>query len=291
MTQTLSRKEFARRLRTGETVWLAGAFDALSAKLAQEAGFEAIMSTGFGVSAAHLGAPDMELYTMTENLTVVSRMVEALNVPLVADADTGYGNALNVMRTVRMMQRAGVAGLILEDQEAPKRCPAVAGQVDILPVMESAGKIRAATEARTDPDLIVIARTDALTEDEAIRRACAYVEAGADLIQPISRCFTDFAGLKRLRQACGVPLSLQVLGWLETGLTPDQIEEVAGMATWPLVALMSATQAMRDNLSTLARSRSSRELPAPVMDMGTFKRFIGFSELEELQRVFLPDRQ
>ncbi len=291
MTAPLTRKDFARRLRAGQTVWLAGAFDALSAKLAQEAGFEGVMSTGFGVSAAHLGAPDMELYTMTENLTVIERMTDAIDLPLVADADTGYGNALNVRRTVRLMERAGVAGLILEDQEAPKRCPAVAGQIDILPVMEAAGKIRAAVEARQDPDLIIIARTDALTHDEAIARAKTYVEAGADLIQPISRCFTDFASLQRLRQACGVPLSLQVLGWLETDLTPDQIEEVAGMATWPLVALMSAAQAMRANLAELARSHSSRNLPAPVMDMGAFKGFIGFSALEEMQRVYLPERQ
>lgn len=290
MTTGWGRAELAARLRAGQTVWAAGAYDALSARVAEAAGFGAVMSTGFGISASHLGAPDMELYTMSENVTVVSRMVEALGVPLVADADTGYGNALNVMRTVRALERAGVAGLILEDQEAPKRCPAVAGRIDILPQEESVGKLRAAVEARQDRDMVIVARTDALTEAEAIRRACAYVEAGADLIQPISRCFSDFAGLKRLREACGVPLSLQILGWLETDLSPDQIEEVAGLAVFPLVALMTALQAMQQNLQVLARTRSTAALPCRVTAMSDFKAFIGFEALEQQQKRFMPQR-
>lgn len=284
---TPSRSQTAARLREGRTLWAAGAYDALSAKLAEQAGFEAVMSTGFGVSASHLGAPDVELYTMTENLGVVSRIADAVGVPVIADTDTGYGNALNVMRTVRAFEKAGVTGMIFEDQQAPKRCPAAAGRIEIVSPQEHAAKIRAAIEARRDPDTVIIARTDAATEAEAIARARLYVEAGADLIQPISRCFSDIDGLRRLREAAGVPLSLQVLGWLETDLTPPQIEEVAGLAVFPLVALMSATEALRRNLAALSQSHSTAALPQPVTAMGAFKTLIGFAEAEAAQGRFL----
>lgn len=284
---TLSRKDTAARLRAGKTLWAAGAYDALSAKLAEQAGFEAIMSTGFGVSASHLGVPDVELYTMTENLGVVSRMVEATGVPLIADTDTGYGNALNVMRTVREFEKAGVAGMIFEDQLAPKRCPAAAGRIEVLSPEEHAAKIRAAVEARRDPDTIIIARTDATSEDEAIHRARLYAAAGADLIQPISRCFKDFAGLERLRGEVDVPLSLQLLGWLEKDLTSEQIERVAGLAVFPLVALMSATEAMRRNLVELRSRYGTQTLPQPVTSMNEFKTLIGFAEAEAAQDRFL----
>lgn len=282
-----TRKDLAPRLRAGQTIWAAGAYDALSAKLAAEAGFEAVMSTGFGVSASHLGLPDVELYTMTENLAVVRNMINAVDVPVIADTDTGYGNAINVMRTVREFEQAGVAALILEDQLVPKRCPAAANTIEILPMDESSAKIRAAVEARRDPDLVIVARTDATTEAEAIARARAYVAAGADMVQPISRCFTDFASLKRLREAAGVPLSLQILGWLETDLSPADIEEVAGLAVFPLVGLMTATRALRENFAALAAAHGTKSLPRPVTTMAEFKTLIGFQEIEERQARFL----
>lgn len=283
----LGKPEFSARLKAGKTVWTAGAYDALSAKLAEEAGFDAVMSTGFGVSASHLGMPDLELYTATENLNVVRNMANAIDIPLIADADTGYGNAINVMRTVRDFEQGGVAAMIIEDQEVPKRCPAVANGVELLPMDEGCAKIKAAVEARRDSNTLIIARTDAFDEDSAIARAKSYVDAGADLIQPISKCFSDFAGLKRLREACGVPLSLQILGWLEKDLDPAQIEDVAGLAVFPLVALMSATQAIRSNLSVLAKSHKTDSLPQSVTSMTDFKQFIGFEEYEAKQAKFL----
>jgi len=287
---TKANKQFAEMLRSGRTVWAAGAYDALSAKLIEEAGFQAIMTTGFGVSASHLGQPDLELYTMSENLNVVTKVVDVVGVPVVADTDTGYGNAINVMRTVREFERAGVSGMIFEDQESPKKCPCIANTIEILSLEEGVAKIRAAVYARQDPDLLIIARTDAATEDEAIRRGKAYAEAGADLIQPISKCFSDFAGLSRLREAVKVPLSLQILGWLETELTPKQIEEIAGFAVFPLVPLMTATAALRANLSELAASKSTARLPGAVTSMADFKDLIGFKQLESLQEKFLVGR-
>ena len=285
---TTDRSNVAQSLRGGTTVWAAGVWDALSAQLAQQAGFPAVMTSGFAVSASLLGQPDVEVYTMTENLGVVRNVANAVRIPVIADTDTGYGNAINVMRTVREFEQAGATALIFEDQEVPKRCPAAANRIEILPLVESAAKIRAAVQARRDPDLILIARTDATDEDEAIERAIAYVEAGADLIQPISRCFKSIDGLRRLRKACGRPLSLQILGWLETDLEREQIEEVAGLAVYPLVGLFTVTAALKQNFESLWQRRSTRGgLPVPMTDMTSFKKFIGFAEVESLQAKFL----
>lgn len=284
------RSTFAKAVRGGQTIWTAGVYDALSAKVAENAGFAAVMTSGYAVSASLLGEPDVEIYTMTENLSVVQNVTAALKIPVIADTDTGYGNAINVMRTVREFERAGVSAVIFEDQEVPKRCPCVASVIEILPAEESAAKIRAAVHARQDPDLIIVARTDALTEEEAIVRAKMYVEAGADLIQPISRCFKDFAGLQRLRQACGRPLSLQLLGWLESDLSPEQVQSVAGLAVHPLVGLFTAYQALQANFNHLARHRRTQDLPQAVTQMADFKKFIGFAEVEALQSAFMTGR-
>src|SRR6185436_12885535 len=165
--------DFRNRVRANKTVWAAGAYDAMSAKMIEAAGFDALLTSGFGVAASFLGQPDAELYTMTENLTVVRNVTNAVNIPVIADVDTGYGNAINVMRTVREFEATGVAGIIIEDQVSPKRCPACADHVEILPVEEAVAKIRAAVATRQNPDLIIIARTDAMDEAEAIRRAQA----------------------------------------------------------------------------------------------------------------------
>ena len=277
-------------LEAGRTIWSAGAYDALSAKLIDEAGFDAVFTTGFGISASHLGQPDVELYTMTENLGVVRHMVNSVGRPVIADGDTGYGNVINVMRTVREFERAGVAGIVFEDQLLPKRCPAAATSVEVLPAQEAARKIRAACDARRDRDFLIIARTDADSVEESIERACLYAQAGADLIQPISRTMKNLGDLQRLSKACGKRLSLQILGWLERDLTPADIESVAGLAVFPLVPLMTITSAMRANLAQLAANRHARALPLPQTTMDEFKKLIGFGEIERIQRDYDMDR-
>ena len=273
-------------LKAGRTIWTAGAYDALSALLIERAGFDAVFTTGFGISASHLGQPDVELYTMTENLGVVRNMVSAVKKPVIADGDTGYGNVINVMRTVREFERAGVAGIVFEDQIMPKRCPAAATNIEVLPREEAVRKIRAAVDARTNPDFLIVARTDAGTVEETIARAKLYAEAGADLIQPISRTMKNFADLQRLREACGRPLSLQILGWLESELTPQQIESVAGLAVFPLVPLMTLTSAIERNLQQLVKDKHARNLPLPQTSMADFKKLIGFGAIEELQQRY-----
>jgi 2-methylisocitrate lyase-like PEP mutase family enzyme len=274
-------------IKAKKTVWAAGAFDALSARLIQEAGFEALMTSGYGVSSSFLGEPDTEFYTMSENLSVVRNVCNAVTVPVIADIDTGYGNAVSAMRTMREFENAGVAAVIVEDQVSPKRCPCSSSQIDIVPMEEHVGKLRAMVAARKNPELLIIARTDAVDPAEAIRRGRAYVAAGADIIQPISRCFKNFEGLKAMREGCGVPLSLQLLAWLETDLDRKQIEQVAALATYPLVALMSATQAMRTNLRALAETKSSKQLPLPVTGLHDFNEFIGFTRVDALQKQYM----
>lgn len=161
-----------------------GAYDCVSARLVERAGFQAVYMTGYGTSASRLGLPDLGFAGLAEMADHARNMASAVSIPLIADADTGYGNALNVRRTVRMYETAGVAALHLEDQVLPKRCGHLAGK-QVVPLEEFAQKIRAAVEARTDPDLLIIARTDAIGVtgfDDALRRGDAAVQAGADIL-------------------------------------------------------------------------------------------------------------
>ena len=161
-----------------------GAYDGFSARLIEAAGFSVVYMTGAGTAASHLGQPDLGLATLTEMAKHASHLASAVSLPVIADADTGYGNALNVVRTVREYEKAGVAGLHMEDQVAPKKCGHIAGK-QVVPTKEFAEKIRAASEHRTDPDFLIIARTDAravTSLDDAIDRGNRYAEAGADVI-------------------------------------------------------------------------------------------------------------
>lgn len=194
-----------------------GAYDPYLARCVQRAGFEAVYMTGAGVSQTSLGMPDLGLLTYTEMLDRAARIADAVDVPVFADADTGYGNALNVMRTVRGYERAGLAGLHIEDQEMPKKC----GHFDekrVIPLPEMLGKLKAALDARVDPDFILIARTDArspLGLDEAIERGQAFAEVGVDVVFVESPRSEE--ELERIGKAIPKPL---LANMVETGLTP-----------------------------------------------------------------------
>lgn len=289
------RLKLKQRLASGSTVWFAGAHDALSALLVDQSGFDGVFTTGFGISASLLGQPDMELYTLSENLGVVDHIANVVRKPIFADADTGYGNVLNTQRTVRAFEKAGVAALSIEDQISPKRCPAAATTSFTLPMGDALARIRAAVDARRDPNLLIVARTDVMDPQEALERAARYAEEGADLIQPISRTFSTHADLVRLRETCGRPLSLQLMeGTWMAALNRTQIEAVAGLATYPIVGLLSVMHALRANLDALAQRRGDPmgELPCPRTTMADFKQVIGWHDLEHQQeRLELgPDR-
>jgi 2-methylisocitrate lyase-like PEP mutase family enzyme len=281
-----ARQWMKQRLAGGHTVWFAGAQDALSALLVDQSNFDGVFSTGFGVSASLLGRPDMELYTLSENVGVVDHIVNAVRKPVFADADTGYGNVLNVQRTVRAFEKAGVAALSIEDQLSPKRCPAAASVLLTLPVADAVAKIHAAVDARRDPSLLIVARTDVKDPSEAMDRAARYAEAGADLIQPITPTFSSHADLVKLRQVCGRPLSLQLMeGTWMAKMDRAQIQSVAGMATYPIVSLLTVVHALRTNLAALAErcGQPMGDLPVPRATMAEFKQVIGWADLEQLQ--------
>jgi 2-methylisocitrate lyase-like PEP mutase family enzyme len=277
------------RITRGPTFWMAGAQDALSALLVDQSDFDGVFTTGFGISASLLGQPDMELYTLTENVAVVHRIVEVVSKPVFADADTGYGNVINVARTVREFEKAGVAAISLEDQMSPKRCPAAASVTPIVPLRDAVARIRAAVDARRDPDFLIVARTDATDPQEAMERAARYAEAGADLIQPISRTFRSFEELVRLSEVSGRRLSLQLMqGTWMAHLTREEIESVAAFATYPLVSLMTITHALRQNLAALSARRGGGvdDLPCPQVSMAAFKEIIGWPSLEQRQQSY-----
>ena len=287
------RQWIKRRIASGSTVWFAGAQDALSALLVDQSSFDGVFTTGFGISAALLGQPDMELYTLSENVRVVDHIANVVSKPIFADADTGYGNVLNVARTVRAFEKAGVAALSLEDQVSPKRCPAAAAVPMILPIAEAVAKIRAAVDARRDPDLLIVARTDVADPQEALDRAARYAEAGADLIQPISRTFSSHADLVRLRETCGRPLSLQLMeGTWMAALDRQQIESVAAFASYPIVSLFTIVHALQANLAALAQrcGQPMGDLPCPRVTMADFKHLIGWHQLEQRQANYEQSR-
>lgn len=286
------RQRLRQQVDRGATVWFAGAQDALSALLVDQSPFDGVFTTGFGIAASLLGRPDMELYTLTENVGVVSRICDVVAKPVFADADTGYGNVLNVQRTVRAFEKAGAAAISIEDQLSPKRCPAAGTPLVTISIADAVAKIRAAVDARQDPDFLIVARTDAIDPGEATERAVRYAEAGADLIQPISRTFSSAEELARLHAACGRRLSLQLMeGTWTARLERSQIEAVAAFASYPLVSLMSTVQAVQTNLAALAArcGQPIDDLPMPRAEMAGFKRLIGWHALEAQQaRYELP---
>ena len=282
------RAELRRLLSAPEPLAVPGAYDALSARLVEQAGFDAVYMTGFGTTASLIGRPDVGLLTGAEMVDNARRIAAAVDVPVIADADTGYGNALNVVRTVQLYEQAGVAALHLEDQVAPKRCGHMSGKA-VIDTGEMVAKIRAAAAARRDPDLVLIARTDAAAVtglDDAIDRARRYAEAGADALfveaptseEEIARVAEELRGVAPL-----------VFNWVEGGRTPplplQRITELGfAMVLYPIGTLLAATAGIRSLLSTLAADGVPPLTGLPTF--GEFTDLIGLPEVQELQERF-----
>jgi methylisocitrate lyase len=283
MTATL------RDLTEQGLVYAPGVWDGLTAKLAEQAGFSALCASGFAVSAA-LGLPDAELYTMTENLQAVRTIGEASSLPLVADIDTGYGNAVNAARTAGRFAVAGVQGVFMEDQLSPKKCPICVGEpVDLISIEEASGKVRAVRDSLPD-HVLMIARTDA-RGDDAIRRATAYVDAGADMIMPVTKTFETADEWARCHDAVGVPLmaTLTASTWTEREFTPEVLQQIGvRLALLPTQVLMAATGAAREALRRLAGGEAPAEVSADALQHHEFVDLIGFPEVEAAQRKYLP---
>ena len=267
-----------------------GAYDALSARLVEQAGFDAVYMTGFGTTAGLLGRPDVGLLTGTEMVDNARRLVAAVDRPVIADADTGYGNAINVLRTVAAYEQAGVAGIHLEDQVTPKKCGHLAGK-EVIPAGEMAGKIAAAAAARRDPDFVLIARTDAAAVhglDEAIARARRYAEAGADLL--FVEAPTSEADIARVAEELRGVAPL-VFNWAEGGRTPPlplaRIRELGfALVLFPIGTLLAATAGMRALLARLRTDGTPDSALPGLPGFGEFTELVGLPEIGELERRF-----
>lgn len=211
-------EQFQQLLKGPETFILPGAFDAMTARIIEETGYKALYATGAGISNAQLGWADVGLTTLTEIAQIVSWMNDVTTIPIVVDADTGFGNAINMQRTVKTLEKAGAAAIQIEDQVMPKKCGHFNGK-EVIPTGEMVGKIKAALDARVDESLAIIARTDALgviSFDEAIERANAYKEAGTDAI--FVEAPTTMEQLQRITtEVPGIP---HIVNLVEGGKTP-----------------------------------------------------------------------
>jgi len=252
-----------------------GAYDGVSAKLVERAGFPVAYMTGYGVSASRLGLPDMGFAGLGDMADQARNMAGAVSIPLIADADTGYGNALNVRRTVALYESAGVAGLHLEDQQMPKRCGHLAGKI-VVSAEEFAAKIRAAVEARTDPDFVIIARTDAIAVnglDDALHRAEAAVKAGADML--FVEAPTTEEQIERVARAFDTPLLFNYAPGGRSPLPPFARLRELGYAVilLPVDTLFVAARAIQSFLRELKEGDAA----LPLAD-----RYIPFQEFNEL---------
>jgi 2,3-dimethylmalate lyase len=298
MTARLTRRPGgAARLRalveSGQTILAPGAFDPLAARLVEEAGFPAVYMTGFGTSAALLGRPDVGLLTMTEMADNAGRIAACVDIPVIADADTGYGNPLNVIRTVGAYEAAGVAGIHIEDQVAPKKCGHMEGK-QVIPAPEMAEKVRAAVEARAQPEFVIIARTDARAVEGlegALERARLYREAGADVLF-IEAVVSEEEAAEAARAFPGVPL---LFNWAEGGKTPpiglDRLKELGyRIVIFPISTLLAATAAMRGILREIAQAGTPAAALGGLPTFGEFTDFIGLPQVREVeQRYAAPD--
>ncbi len=271
-----------------EIIVLPGVFDALSARIAQQVGFDAMFQTGYGSSAALLGMPDFGFLNAGETLDNARRIIRAVNVPVLVDADTGYGNPLNVWRLVQDLESLGAAGIFLEDQVWPKRCGHMVGK-DVVPKDDYLPKLKAAIEARKSKDFLIVARTDARAPmglEEAIERGKAYRKAGADVI--FVEAPRSIEELKRVANEIDAPL---VANMIEDGVTPTMpAQELLKLgyriAVFPLSALYSATYAMREVLTELKKTGETKQTRKMMVTFKDFNQFVDLDKYMDLEKRY-----
>ncbi len=279
-----------RQMMTGKQIVVApGAHDALTAKIIEQVGFSAVYMTGYGQAASHLGKPDVGLLTLTEMVARASNIVEAVNVPVIADADTGFGNAVNVMRTLREYEKAGVAAIQLEDQVAPKKCGHMTGR-QVVSKEEMVGKIKAAADVRTDPDLMIIARTDARTVHgigEALERAKAYEEAGADILFIESP--ESVEEMKQITTSFKVPV---LANMVEGGRTPFlPVQDLQGLGydlvIFPTASTYLVTKALTRLMTVLKDTGTTASLIPEMITFEEFNDLIGLTKIREIESIYV----
>ena len=287
------RQRLRARLRKQSLIVAPGIYDAYGARMVEQAGFEAAYMTGNGVSASVLGRPDVGLV----DLTLLSRhahyAASCVDIPLICDADTGYGNAVNVRHTVREFEAAGVAGVHIEDQATPKRCGHLPGARPVIELAEAVGKIEAAVAARRDPDFIIIARTDAATGqgvDAAIARVKAFRQAGADvLFVEMKSGPTVVEDMKRITGSVDAPFLVNVDGGgTLAALTAAEIEQLGfRIAIYPGLERYAAGYAIREALVALKRDGSTKAVGERMFSMKQYNEVIGLADVEAWERKYL----
>lgn len=289
-------RRFREMLQSGETYVQPGVFNAQSALITEAAGFKTICVSGYGLSATMLGKPDVGLLTLTEVVQMTGYICDAVNIPVLADGDTGHGNAINVMRTAEQFIKAGVGGFFIEDQVSPKRCGHVAGK-QVIPLEEAVGKYRAAVRVRDelDPDVVLVARCDARgvaggSLDEVVRRCKAYRDAGVDVVFPEGVLSRD--ELERVAREVDAPLLYN-----RTGISPNMtLAEMRNLRIFVVInangAMRAGARAMWDYLHAFAREDAALDarLKEEIKDhpLADFHAFVGFPQIRVLEQEFLP---
>jgi len=268
-----------------------GCHDALSARIVEMIGFKAVTIGGYAATAASLAKPDVSLLTLTEYTHIVRNIVQAVDLPLFVDGDTGHGNVTNVQRTVREFERAGVAGFFIEDQVFPKRCGHMEGK-QIVPALEMVAKIKAAVDARIDDDLVIMARTDAIATDgieEAIERANQYREAGADLL--FVEAPASLEDMKRLNEAIDGPtMAIQIEGGKTPLLTTKELEHLGfNIVVYPNASVYAVSWALRDLWTTLQNEGTTRNHMDKMINFDEFNELVGLDAIRERESYYCGD--
>lgn len=286
----MKKTTFLRKLIEDKQILVApGAHDVLTAKVIEKVGFNAVYMTGYGQAASVLGKPDVGLMTMTEMQGQARKFAAAVDIPVIADGDTGFGNAVNTIRTVQEYEQAGVAAIQLEDQVAPKKCGHMTGR-QVVPLDEMLGKIEAAKSARKDEDFVIIARTDARTSsgfEEALKRAKAYADAGADVIFFESPESKD--EMIRINKELSVPT---LANMVEGGRTPlfsaQELEEMGySIVIFPTASVYTTARAMMDLMNEIKEKGSTKERLEKMIPFAEFNELIGLTQIRELERKFV----
>ena len=279
-----------RRLLSGpDFLVLPGVYDALTAKIAERVGFQCLVMGGYSIAASRLGQPDVGYLTMTEMAQAVKTICDAVALPLFADGDTGYGNALSVQRTVIEYEKAGAAAILFEDQVWPKRCGHMQGK-EVIPADEHAMKIRAAKDACSNPDTVIIARTDSravLGLDEAIRRGRQYFAAGADAL--FIEAPQDENELAAIGKA--FPDKLLLANMIEGGktpiLTPEQLQKLGfKVVFWPVTVLYAVLKTVEEVFAELHRSGTTTAVGDRLHSFSHFNQLIGLTEYSALEKKY-----
>jgi 2-methylisocitrate lyase-like PEP mutase family enzyme len=284
-----SRQTLKKLLQRDKLLVAPGCFDGLSARLVEEAGFEAAYLSG-GAVARSMGIPDIGLVTMSEAIERAAQVVSAIKIPIIADADTGYGNAVNLVRTIREFERIGVAAIHIEDQITPKRCGHLDGK-EVVTLQEMEQKLAAALATRSDPDFCIIARTDARGVngfDDAIERARAFAKLGVDAIfveAPQSE--EELAEIPR--RLPGVPLLVNVFKGGKTPMLPMERLQQMGyrIAIYPSETQRAAIHAMRNALATLRREGTTESIDATLTTFKERDRVVGLDEWQKIEKSYL----